>query len=117
MGNLVDTSISAAKRLAQPAAPPVARWAPPQFLEAQKISAWSDMPVWQPASGESAAFAGTSAKRALAAGLSVRPMLDTVNDTLAWHLQRPAAERDALKAGLAADRETAALAALATSTR
>ncbi len=113
MGSLVDTSIAAAKRLAKPAAPPVARWAPPAFLEAQRIEPWSDMPVWQPASGESAAFAETSAKRALAAGLSVRPMLDTVHDTLAWHLQRPATERDALKAGIAARREAEALAALA----
>jgi 2'-hydroxyisoflavone reductase len=69
------------------------------------------MPVWLPASGDSAAFADTSAARALQAGLSVRPLRETVFDTLAWQLQRPAAERETLKAGLPADRELAALAA------
>ena len=111
MGELIDESIRAARRLAKPAVPPSAVWVPPAFLEAQKIEPWSDLPVWLPASGESAAFADTSAARALAAGLVVRPLRDTVVDTLAWHLKRPAAEQDKLKAGLATDRELAALAA------
>ncbi len=111
MGQLVDESIGAAIQLARPAVAPSAVWVPPAFLQAQKLETWSDMPVWLPASGESAAFADTSATRALAAGLAVRPLRDTVIDTLAWHLQRPAAEREKLKAGPSADRELAALAA------
>ncbi|MFO1457046.1 MAG: NAD-dependent epimerase/dehydratase family protein [Steroidobacteraceae bacterium] len=112
IGQLVDASIAAAKRLAKPAQPPVARWGSAAFLESQKIEAWSDMPVWVPASGDSAAMAATPAKRALAAGLGVRPLGETVNDTLAWHLKRPASETAKLKAGLTPEREAAALAAL-----
>ena len=111
MGQLLDASVAAARRLAKPAVAPTVTWVPAEFLAAQKIEPWSDMPVWLPASGDSAAFADTSAARALQAGLSVRPLRDTVFDTLAWHLQRPAAEREALKAGLPAAREIAALAA------
>jgi 2'-hydroxyisoflavone reductase len=111
MGQLLDESIAAARRFAKPAVAPSINWVPPEFLAAQKIEPWSDLPVWLPSSGESAAFAGTSAARALQAGLSVRPLRETVFDTLAWHLQRPAAERAALKAGLTAERELAALAA------
>ena len=34
-----------------------------------------------------------------------------MNDTLAWHLTRPADEREKLKAGIAPDKEAAVLAA------
>ena len=45
------------------------------------------------------------------AGLRYRPLGDTVADTLRWHLQRPEAERQKLKAGLSPERETELLAA------
>jgi 2'-hydroxyisoflavone reductase len=45
------------------------------------------------------------------AGLQIRPMTETVADTLRWHLQRPAAERHKLKAGLSPEREAEVLAA------
>jgi len=45
------------------------------------------------------------------AGLTIRPMAETVTDTLRWHLQRPDAERQKLKAGLPPEREAAVLAA------
>jgi 2'-hydroxyisoflavone reductase len=38
-------------------------------------------------------------------------MSDTVTDTLRWHLTRPDAERQTLKAGLSAEREAEVLAA------
>jgi hypothetical protein len=34
-----------------------------------------------------------------------------VNDTLAWHLSRPAEEREKLKSGIAPDKEAAVLTA------
>lgn len=109
IGQLVDESIAAAKQLAKPASPPKAVWAAPGFLEAQKIEPWSDMPVWLPTTGDTAAMARTPSKRALDAGLRIRPLRTTVRDTLAWHLQRPAAETAKLKAGLTPEREAAAL--------
>jgi 2'-hydroxyisoflavone reductase len=68
------------------------------------------MPVWVPAAGDSAGFAATAMSRATVAGLRIRPLAETVTDTLRWHLSRPAAERDNLKAGLAPDREAKLLA-------
>jgi 2'-hydroxyisoflavone reductase len=38
-------------------------------------------------------------------------MTETVTDTLRWHLQRPAAEQQKLKAGLSPEREAEVLAA------
>ena len=69
------------------------------------------MPVWLPSKGEEAAFAGTSNKAAVAKGLKITPIKKTVNDTLAWHLTRPAEEREKLKSGIAPDKEAAVLAA------
>jgi 2'-hydroxyisoflavone reductase len=112
MGDVVNESIRAAKALAKPSAPPRAVWAPAGFLEAQKVAGWSDMPVWVDAKGDEAAFAGTSAARAINAGLKITPMRQTCHDTLAWHLTRPAAEREKLKAGISPEREKEVLAAL-----
>jgi 2'-hydroxyisoflavone reductase len=105
MGDLVAASITAANALAKPSQPPHAVWVTADFLDKQKVQPWSDMPVWIPASGEDAGGAETSAARALQAGMTISPIQPTVNDTLAWHLQRPAEERAKLLAGLTAERE------------
>jgi len=109
IGEVVTESVSAAVRIADPSPPPRATWIPAEFLAQQKIAPWSDMPVWVPATGDEAAFAQTSAARALQAGLSIRPLSETVADTLSWHLGRPVTERQALKAGLPPEREVALL--------
>jgi 2'-hydroxyisoflavone reductase len=110
-GELTDACIAAANKQAKPATAPKATWLPVEFLEEQKVEPWSEMPVWLPAKGDEAAFAGTSNKAALAKGLEISPLKRTVDDTLAWHLTRPAEEREKLKAGIAADKEAAVLAA------
>jgi 2'-hydroxyisoflavone reductase len=110
-GELTDASIAAAKKQAKPADAPRAVFLPAEFLEEQKVEPWSEMPVWLPAKGDEAAFAGTSNKAAVAKGLKITPIRKTVNDTLAWHLTRPAEEREKLKAGIAPEKEAAVLAA------
>lgn len=86
-------------------------WVPPAFLEAQQVAAWSDLPAWVPADGESAGMMRADIGRALAAGLTFRPLAQTVRDTLAWFDALPAERRAALRAGLAPEREQAVLAA------
>jgi 2'-hydroxyisoflavone reductase len=109
-GQLTDSCIAAARKQVGPKDEPRAVYLPSEFLEEQKVAPWSEMPVWLPAKGEEAAFAGTSNRAALAKGLKITPLEYTVNDTLAWHLTRPAEEREKLKAGIAADKEAAVLA-------
>ena len=48
------------------------------------MAAWTHMPVWIPAEGEYAAFHVVSTEKAVAAGLSFRPLADTARDTVAW---------------------------------
>lgn len=108
IGALVSASITAANAMAEPGSPPHPIWVPADFLKKQQVQPWSDMPVWIPESGEYAGFAEVNVARALHEGLAIRPIQPTVNDTLAWHLQRPA-ERAKLSAGLPPEREQAVL--------
>jgi 2'-hydroxyisoflavone reductase len=110
-GELTDACIAAAKKQATPSSPPRAVYLPAEFLEEQKVEPWSEMPVWLPAKGEEAAFASTSNRAAVVKGLKITPIRRTVNDTLAWHLTRPAEEREKLKARITPEREAAVLAA------
>jgi 2'-hydroxyisoflavone reductase len=109
IGQVLDESIKAASALVKPKPRSTVSWIPPDFLAKQKVEPWSDMPAWFPEQGTEVAGALTPITRALAAGLGVRPLANTVRDTLAWHLKRPPAERDKLKAGLDEAREQALL--------
>ena len=84
-------------------------WVSTDFLEANNVSAWSDLPVWIPARGDSAGFHRRSIHKALAAGLTFRPLATTAVDALAWFREQPADRRAKLKAGLSPDREAALL--------
>jgi len=83
-------------------------WVPADFLKQQKVEAWSDMPVW---TGEESGMARTSISRALAQGLTFRPLGDTARDTLAWFQSQPHDRQAKMKAGLSPEREAEVLAA------
>ena len=87
--------------------------APTAFLKENQVSPWSDMPVWIPGEGETFGFHRQDIYRAIAAGLTHRPLPLTATDTLDWlHTLSP--ERQArLRAGLVPERETDLLAKLA----
>jgi 2'-hydroxyisoflavone reductase len=82
------------------------------FLSEQGVRPWGDMPVWVPDTPETAGFSRRSIQRALEAGLTFRPLAETVADTLAWNAARPGEEGSLpLRSGLAPDREAEVLAA------
>src|SRR5439155_1953305 len=83
-------------------------WVTADFLEKQKVQAWSDMPVW---TGEESGMARTNITRALAKGLTFRPLAETARDTLSWFKSRPPERQMKLKAGLTSEREAEVLAA------
>lgn len=78
-------------------------WAPPAFMERHNVAPWSDMPAYLPDTGEDAGFARVSIARATAAGLTFRPLEETVADTMTWAKTRPADH--VWKAGLTAEHE------------
>ncbi|MBK9657074.1 MAG: epimerase [Rhodanobacteraceae bacterium] len=84
---------------------------PADFLEAQKVAPWGDMPVWVPGQGESEGFSRISIARAVAAGLTFRPLATTAADTLTWFHSQPAERQATVKSGIKPERETEVLAA------
>jgi 2'-hydroxyisoflavone reductase len=90
-------------------------WVPASFLSEQKVRAWSNMPVWVPDGPENGAFSRRSIAKAMAAGLTFRPLAVTAKETLDWNKTRSEAELQALaegrRAGISAQREAELLAA------
>lgn len=86
-------------------------WVPADFLAEHGVTPWGDMPAWLPGSGETAGFSRVSNARAVAAGLTFRPLATTAADTLAWFGEQPDERRARLRAGITAERETEVLAA------
>jgi len=68
-------------------------WVPWEFLQQQKVRPWRDMTVWQPPYGRTAGYQRRDASKAIAKGLTFRPVAVTAKDTLDWHRTRPEAEQ------------------------
>src|SRR5436190_5087112 len=83
-------------------------WLSADFLQQQKVEAWSDMPVW---AGDELGLARTKIDRALAKGLTFRPLAETARDTLAWFKSLPQDRQSKVRAGLTREREAEVLAA------
>jgi 2'-hydroxyisoflavone reductase len=86
------------------------KWASVEFLNHNKVEAWSDMPAWIPDDEEGIGLARVDTSKAIRAGLKFRPLEETVRDTLQWAQTRPPGYE--WKAGLTAEREAEVLAAL-----
>lgn len=79
MGTLLETCRSASGSDAH------FTWVDETFLTERGVLPWTHLPLWMPPSWESHAFFHRiGADRAIAAGLTFRPLAETVRDTLAW---------------------------------
>ncbi|MFN8570594.1 MAG: twin-arginine translocation signal domain-containing protein [Gemmatimonadaceae bacterium] len=86
-------------------------WVDAAFLAQQHVRPWSDMPVWIQPSGEYTGFMRRSTARALAKGLTFRPLAQTAKDTLDYYSAQSESDQVKLRAGLDATREKEVLAA------
>jgi len=100
MGGLVNASIAAS-----PKAGTTATWVNEDFLAAHWKAEDLDFPPWSPMKGDMAAASLTSVERAMRSGLKIRPLEDTVRDTLAWFQSLPAERQAKLRAGLDPQKE------------
>ena len=57
-------------------------WVDEAFLLEREVGPWMELPLWVPPEGN--AFLQMNVGRAVGAGLSFRPLEETVRDTLAW---------------------------------
>jgi 2'-hydroxyisoflavone reductase len=80
-------------------------WAGEEFLLSHGVAPWEDLPLWM--ERKDWGFLQVDCSKAIAAGLSFRPLRETIADTLAWDVQRAADER---RDAMPRDREEALLA-------
>lgn len=89
-------------------------WVPTPTLAEQGVAPWMELTVWVPTDDQEFGGMGqVSIEKAVEAGLKTRPLAETVEDTLAWWETLPAERREHPRAGLAAEKEQAVLAAFA----
>ena len=90
-------------------------WVPADFLAQHQIRGWRHMPVWIAPGPETAGFSARSVAKAVAKGLTFRPLAVTAKDTLEWAKTRTPEQQKALAegtvAGTSATREAEVLAA------
>lgn len=108
MGGLLETCERAAGSRA------ILTWVDEAFLLANGVAPWSELPLWLPEADNG--VMAVDCRRAIAAGLAFRPLVETVQDTLAWlRADRAPLEGDLsaieLRAGMARAREAELLAA------
>jgi len=80
-------------------------WAGESFLLEEGVEPWMGLPLWIPEQDDSMrGLDAVDCHKAIGAGLTFRPLAETVRDTLAWDATRPS---DAVRgAGLSLERET-----------
>jgi 2'-hydroxyisoflavone reductase len=88
-------------------------WADENFLAAENIQPWSEMPFYLPESNEgSRGFLSANIDKATKTGLKFRPLKETIGNTLDWW--KTNSLRESLKAGITAEREAELLGKITT---
>ena len=85
-------------------------WVPSSFLATQGVRPFANMPVWMPPEGANVGFSQLRHDKAIAKGLTYRPLAVTAADVLAWHKARPATQQTS-RVGITPAREAEVLAA------
>jgi nucleoside-diphosphate-sugar epimerase len=107
MGTLLDACVRATASAA------VLTWVDPGHVQDAGIEPWTELPIWLPPDHEYRGMHEANVERAHAAGLTCRPVEETVEDVWAWLLavgKRPPLRADLPPPGLDASKEMAALA-------
>lgn len=98
LGRIIDTCLEVTGSGAS------VTWADAGFLAEHEVAPWTEMTLWLPSTdADSAGFAFVNCRKAQAAGLTYRPLADTVRATLEWAATLPPDRSP--RAGLKPDRE------------
>lgn len=82
-------------------------WVPDGFLLENAVGPWMEVPLWIPSEGESAGMNTMRNDKAVAVGLTFRPLAETAKDTLLWAKEQPQDRKRG--AGLDAEKEARVL--------
>jgi 2'-hydroxyisoflavone reductase len=76
-------------------------WVEESFLSENEVTPWMNLPLW--VGSEAPGFNLVSCDKAFAEGLVIRPLAETIRDTLTWKATRP--DDHEWRAGISRDRE------------
>lgn len=114
IGEVIESSVRVAKATAAKpeSVDTKVTWVPTEFLVSQQVGIGSDLPIWIPPEGEYAGFHQWNVSKAVAAGLTFRPVDETMRGIFHWHDTITEEDKKFLRpAGMSLDREKAVLAA------
>ena len=86
-------------------------WVPADFLEQHELRAWYELQMWADSASPVTGSLTWSPAKALAAGLTIRPVEETIRDTLEWFGSLPSERQSELRSGIPAEKEASVLAA------
>ncbi|WP_072688073.1 NAD-dependent epimerase/dehydratase family protein [Rhodococcus marinonascens] len=112
MSQLLDDMVAAAAAFDAP--PSTLTWVGGEALEQAGVNPWIELPLWLPEGGETGGFLRMDGRRAIAAGLTFRPLRETATDVIGWLREVP--EDRERRAGLARESERALLTSAAAGT-
>ena len=87
-------------------------WVTPEVIEEAGIQPWTELPIWLPPGGESAGLHDGDVSAAYAAGLTCRPVGQTVADTWRWLREEGYPPPGRIEHGLSPEVERRVLASL-----
>jgi nucleoside-diphosphate-sugar epimerase len=87
-------------------------WVTPEVIERAGIQPWTELPIWLPPDGESAGMHDGDVSAAYAAGLTCRPVGQTIADTWRWLQDEGYPPPGRIEHGLSPDVERRVLASL-----
>ncbi|MBA3943395.1 MAG: NAD-dependent epimerase/dehydratase family protein [Herpetosiphonaceae bacterium] len=78
-------------------------WVGEAFLQEKGVAPWVELPLWIPSGDGPAGLLSVNNHKAIQSGLAFRPLIQTIQDTLAWDAAHP--EELAKSGGLKPERE------------
>lgn len=93
MREFVEGCIAGVKGMSDAAASAKPVWVSAEFLEQQGVNPIASFPLWLPSEGETGGFHRRKVDKAIAAGLTYRPLEETSRATYAWWIPLPEATR------------------------
>lgn len=86
-------------------------WVTADFLAQEGLLAWQNIPMWADSDSPMTGSLTWSPAKAMAAGLTIRPVETTIRDTLTWFRGLPEERQATLRAGIEPDKEKSVLSA------
>ena len=84
-------------------------WVPGDFLAEHELEPWRQLQMWTDADSPMSGSLTWSSAKALNAGLRIRPVEETIRDTVAWYQSLPAERQAEMRSGIPADKEAEVL--------